>query len=78
MVVEEVQERVDNYLSGLIERLPSDIKEARDYLEQAVIDSSGAAELVNSYMMDNGADYDDYEERRTDNESEIDYIFNRN
>ena len=78
LVVEEVQERVDNYLSGLIERLPSDIKEARDYLEQAVIDSSGAAELVNSYMMDNGADYDDYEERRTDNESEIDYIFNRN
>lgn len=76
-IEEEVAETVKQEIYDKIRDLPEDIDLGYEYIDDLIIDVSGADILVDSYLDENDEDegYNEPESQKDD--SEIDYIFDR-
>lgn len=76
-IVDEVSETVKGEMYDIINKLPNDVIIEQDYMKNLSVSVYGADNLVNSYIDDGDYDPDYHEPSSIDNNSEIDYIFDR-
>lgn len=78
IIEEEIESRVEEEICELINELPDDIQNAKDYESEIGVFVSGAESLIETFIRDASLDYDRYKDDfPTYEPDEIDRIFER-
>ena len=78
IIEEEIESRVEEEICALINELPDDIQNAKDYESEIGVFVSGAESLIETFIRDASLDYDRYKDDfPTYEPDEIDRIFER-